>query len=385
MHCYFRDVHHAFRGMVDMFSNPGWGVMFVDTDSRNGPVRMIDEPVTITFESSLRRVLNNPYRDANPFFHVVEALWMLDGRNDLATLQKYVSTFDSFSDDGETLNGAYGYRWRHAKLADVYNNDYSEFGGEERVDQLTLIVDHLLTNPNSRRAVLQMWNVEDDLLKVGYGYKGPSRDVCCNLSALFALKQTPGKGHAFELEMTVFNRSNDLIWGLLGANVVHFTFLQEYLAARLSARMIGTVEPGKYHQVTNNLHVYLERFNPQFWKSLEGQQSLASSHYLRGDVKGDPPPHRPFGSVPLVKSPTLFDSEVRFLLRNGPFAHDTEYNEPFLAGVAIPMMRAFDYHKQRSYVDAYEEASKIQDAYWSAAAIAWLDRRERAYREKVDN
>ena len=36
----------------------------------------------------------------------------------------------------------------------------------------------------SRRAVLQMWNVEDDLLKVD-----SSRDVCCNLSVLFTVER----------------------------------------------------------------------------------------------------------------------------------------------------------------------------------------------------
>ena len=35
------------------------------------------------------------------------------------------------------------------------------------------------------------------------------------------------------LQMTVHCRSNDIIWGTYGANAVHFSILQEYVAARI--------------------------------------------------------------------------------------------------------------------------------------------------------
>ena len=37
---------------------------------------------------------------------------MLDGRNDLEPLTYFVKSMEDFSDDGETLWGAYGWRWR---------------------------------------------------------------------------------------------------------------------------------------------------------------------------------------------------------------------------------------------------------------------------------
>jgi hypothetical protein len=46
--------------------------------------------------------------------------------------------------------------------------------------------------------------------------------------------------------MTVTNRSNDLCWGMLGANYVHFTILQEYLAARLG--VVGRQIPPLHQQ-----------------------------------------------------------------------------------------------------------------------------------------
>src|SRR5690606_5311325 len=159
------------------------------------------------------RVLFNPERDCNPFFHLFEAMWMLAGRNDLAPLQYFVSTFGQFSDDGKTLNGAYGYRWRNAESShEVINEDYGGLGTVpgievDRVDQLNVIIEELRKNPDSRRCVLQMWNVQDDLMKIS-----KSADVCCNTNCYFLI--TDGK-----LDMTVCNRSNDMVLGMLGANL----------------------------------------------------------------------------------------------------------------------------------------------------------------------
>ena len=55
-----------------------------------------------------------------------------------------------------------------------------------------------------------------------------------------------------KLNMTVANRSNDMIWGAYGANAVHMSFLQEYVAS-----MCG-VKCGIYTQFTHNLHAYLD-------------------------------------------------------------------------------------------------------------------------------
>lgn len=149
------------------------------SDSRNGPVLQVEEPVLITYEKPKERVLFNQARDCNPFMHLYEALWMLAGRNDVAPLAYYAKQFREYSDDGETLNGAYGYRWRRARNVEYYpDNPKGVWFGEPAavwpVDQLKILIDHLRDKPDSRRAVLQMWSVEDDLLKID-----SSKDVCC--------------------------------------------------------------------------------------------------------------------------------------------------------------------------------------------------------------
>ncbi|MBW2561908.1 MAG: hypothetical protein JRE40_13780 [Deltaproteobacteria bacterium] len=58
------------------------------------------------------------------------------------------------------------------------------------------------------------------------------------------------------LNMTVCNRSNDFVWGMLGANAVHMTLLQELIAKASGFKL------GMYHVFSNNCHVYtnLPRF-----------------------------------------------------------------------------------------------------------------------------
>jgi Thymidylate synthase len=210
-------------------------------DSRNGQVLVFNTPVTTVYTDPRNRVLFSARRDANPFFHFMEAMWMLCGRNDLAFPQRFNSRFGEYSDDGQTIWGAYGWRWR-------------KFLG---YDQLDVIVGELMRNPNSRRCVLSMWNAVDDVVVEGsrssvdasasdlhIGMRG-GKDVPCNTHVYFAIRE--GK-----LDMTVCNRSNDLWWGCYGANAVHFSFLQEYMAARLKVPM------GTYYQVSNNLHLYTD-------------------------------------------------------------------------------------------------------------------------------
>lgn len=412
MHLFTRNVNSAFQELVQLFKDsredyPDVGV--VKKPSRNGDVLMIDEPVTITYSHPRERVLFNSARDCNPFFHLYEALWMLAGRNDLAPLQYYISDYGRFSDDGKTLNGAYGYRWRKSWTS-------RQIGSKDRVDQLDLLVNHLKAVPNSRRAVLTMWNVEDDLLKIGqpteyavkqsqwgpYPTEGQSKDVCCNLNVMFSLREIDpeiwsetGKprpagvmGRAwkpawYELDMTVTNRSNDMILGMLGANYVHFTMLQEYMAARLG------VEVGKYHHITNNLHVYTKDWEPEKWLADEQPNWYVNANLSKGqlndqlvlDLWGKDLAHR----FPLVKDPAVFEKELPVIVNfyggdNGKKCSPLlMYNEPFFEDVASHALNAFRLHKHRLYPDALAECRLIKADDWRIACTQWIEKRKRQY------
>ncbi len=335
----FKNVNEAFRELVGGIHDRT--IEATRHESRNGPVLVIEEPVTVCYENPNERVLFNTRRDANPFFHLFESLWMLAGFNDVKPLAYYSSNISQFSDDGYVFNGAYGDRWR--------------FGGEEgEVNQLDVLVKHLTNNKDSRRAVLQMWNVKDDLLKIE-----TSKDVCCNTAVYFNI--TPGN----RLNMTVTNRSNDLIWGMLGANVVHFSFLQEYIAQRIG------VPIGKYYQFTNNLHVYLNNWKPEEWLK-EYDRAFRNAHSAPVDYTDEM-----FNILPVVYCKQDFDyPELADFIRTDFEKEIPTFKNVFLNDVAAPMMTAYAMHKLRNYDLARVHLERVRLKDWRRAGTDWITKRK---------
>lgn len=449
MHLTFKNVNDAFKGMVSVFHDEEYvftaeslNPLYIPVDvakhpSRNGNTITIEEPVTITYLHPTQRVLFNTHRDANPFFHLYEALWMLAGRNDVAPLALYNSKIKDFSDDGHTFNGAYGYRWRKAK-DHVTSDNWA--GQDYHIDQIQILINHLKNNPNSRRAVLQMWNVEDDLLKIqetrsieqrcsqckgkryvesgiGDNYtqltcgicKGmgttrtkaieASKDVCCNLSVMFLIREvenkegyidaviesrkpegTPPTYHSTYkryLDITVINRSNDTIWGLLGTNYVHFSFLQEYMAAHLG------IEVGRYHQITNNAHVYEWNWKPQEWLDYYRAAHVDYDTRRIGQYHSkDSTQKWVERTIPFVHNPEVFDEELHTVVDHftggvkQPNDKIATLTEPFFRLVACPMLRAFELHKTYGEtIQALRMCEAIEADDWKIACYDWMKKR----------
>lgn len=369
----FRNVNDAFSGLVRAVHENK--VPTRRSPSRYGDVIQFNGPVTVKYEHPCERVLFNAARDCNPFFHLYESLWMLAGRRDVAPLAWYNSKMAEFSDDGKMFHGAYGYRWRQW------------FG----YDQLESIVQELKNTPTSRRVVLQMWDPTVEPPHAGTEWSDPykavngGKDVPCNTQAYFAIREavTSVEPDGFSdqgtavytkfLDTTVCNRSNDMIWGMLGANVVHFSFLQEYLAARIG------VEVGNYYQFTNNLHVYTERWTPEKW--------LADTTPDLYDPKNQPRDIRGMfinlATTPLVANPDRFDTECTTFVNHGysdeldKLSMETHlWTNPFFPSVAIPMAKAFAAHKRREYGVAEGYLAAVLADDWQWAGLDWIERRE---------
>jgi hypothetical protein len=95
-----------------------------------------------------------------------------------------------------------------------------------------------------------MWSAEDDL-----GVQ--SLDLPCNTMATFQVVIDEEGGES--LDLVVFCRSNDILWGAYFANAFHFGFLLDYMALRTGYRV------GTYTQVSVNYHAYanvLDEFKP---------------------------------------------------------------------------------------------------------------------------
>ena len=184
------------RNANDLFSEGLWKLktLGVKESSRNGAVIRIQEPVIITVERPQERVLFFGKRDPAHIFHLLEAVWICAGRRDVSFIQMFNSNIGQFSDDGKVFNAAYGHRMRH------------HFGK----DQLLDVVSILKADPSSRQAVIQLWD-SADLTK-------QTKDKCCNTQLVFDIVQ--GK-----VNLTVFNRSNDFLWGNAGSTAGELAIL----------------------------------------------------------------------------------------------------------------------------------------------------------------
>lgn len=204
-------------------------------DSRGGMTLEVPSPVATVYHHPWERVLISKVRDANPFFHLMEAMWILAGREDVKFLTEFNKRMAEYSDDGQVFNAPYGYRLRNGNC-------------NAQLDQLAEVIKLLKRDPNTRQAVCQIWD-EDDLVHT-------TKDKACNMSILFRIRN--GK-----LCMTVYNRSNDMIWGAYGANVVQFSMIQEYVAAHLGLPL------GEYTQVSNSYHIYTEGAGGAVWDRIK--------------------------------------------------------------------------------------------------------------------
>ena len=302
--------------------------------SRAGDVIESQVPVTTVYGRPWQCVLWDARRDANPFFHLFESLWMLAGRRDIGFLSKFSSAIGAFVDDGTgEQHGAYGYRWRQW------------FG----FDQLDALVAHLKADPMSRRAVLQMWDPEGDLCKripmTQDWQPAAGKDLPCNTSVYFSLRSG-------ELTMMVSNRSNDIILGCYGANAVHFSILQQYMAFRLG------VPAGQYTQVSFNWHTYTKTWDDkigEIWYPSHDQYKLGVQH-LPWDIP---------------------DAELLTFMNNPQFNHGA-YQSSFLTNVVIPMWDAWALWKKdrMAAIDFIKTAEKLGPAVdWLVACRMWMERR----------
>lgn len=313
----------------------------VHRDTRNGPALEFEAPVTSIYLRPNERVVFWPERDCNPFFHFMESLWMLSGRNDVEFVSEYASNMKNYSDDGQTFHGAYGYRW-------INHFDFN---------QLDEIVRALRENTADRRCYLQIWDAKADLGRHG-------RDFPCNLGVLFRVLSNGN------LDMTVFNRSNDMIWGAYGANAVHFSMLHEYIARRIGQPL------GVYRQVSGNMHGYLETLKKVgsladvAQESAIGTKAMLWDPYTTGEVKPYPIFNLGHGCWP------EWHDELEMFLDETT----TSFSEPLFHRVGMPMRDAWRAYKNtedpQRFVKAKIAAGQILASDWRLACLQWLERRE---------
>ena len=211
-------------------------------ERRGMRVHEIQGVTSVTIHRPLERLALNPARQLNPWVTLAEFPWLMAGRSDVGWLLPYLPRAADYADDGRYWRAGYGPRLRS------WGRQY--FGSPlGEVDQVAKVVAMLQGDPFTRQAVISIWDPAVDL-----GAK--TKDMPCTNWLHFQVREVGGRRL---LDLTVVMRSNDVLWGFSGVNVVNFTLLLELVA------MLSGLDMGVYRHVSTNMHVYekhLERMGP---------------------------------------------------------------------------------------------------------------------------
>jgi thymidylate synthase len=207
-------------------------------------------PFMFRIKDPTARLVTIPERKWNPILPYAESLWLAIGRNDLELIGHYLKNMKNFSDDGFYLRGGYGPRLRKYngikddyKIRNPYNVDYTELDKSE-VDQFKYIDLNFQRDLNTRQAIINIGDPPKDCFDVD-GQLKKTKDFPC--TRLLHFQKQPD---ANKLNLTVYMRSNDFMWGASAVNIFNFTFIQEYFSQILN------LELGDYYHVVNNFHYY---------------------------------------------------------------------------------------------------------------------------------
>lgn len=186
-------------------------------ESRNGKTLEIEDLV-IELADPERAIIGKARPQFNEAIGAVEGLQLIAGISDASLTCEIQPNFRAFTDDGE-LYGAYGPR---------------------TVGQFPVITERLRIDPDTRQAIVTIWNPEFDAA-------GGKKDHPCTTAFNFRIRS--GK-----LNMTTFMRSNDAYWGWV-YDVYQFCMVQLTLA-----NVLG-VQPGTYTHHAASFHLYEQHWD----------------------------------------------------------------------------------------------------------------------------
>lgn len=270
--------------------------------------------VTMELRNPRARLISAPTRKADYGFGVGEFLWYWSGKQDLETILYYNKRASMFSNDGETVNSAYGYRLRKRPV--FAGVDWQEHGSG--ASQWETCVKTLLDDPDSRRAVMLINLPEDEREAVFFG----SKDVPCTLSLQFFVRD--GK-----LDLHVLMRSNDVMWGLT-YDLFSFTLFQECMLLELRQNeKFRDLELGTYFHTAGSMHLYERHF--------EQAKQIVDEYTKMGEMRGPMSPLLSLEDLDKVL-------EMEDLLRTEP---RTSIPTTGVDGAAHWMVRQLESHRRK--------------------------------------
>lgn len=212
----------------------------------------LPEPFMFKITNPKARWITIPERKWNVALAYAESLWLASGRNDLEMISRYLTRMKDFSDDGVSMRGGYGPRLRKYngnsndyKISTSLQNSNEPCFNE--IDQIRFVIECFEKDINTRQGIITIGDPTKDCFEKSGSLK-QSNDFPCTRSLHFMKHPTENK-----LNLTVYMRSNDLLWGASAVNIFNFTFMQEYIARILN------IQVGDYYHIANNFHFYEDK------------------------------------------------------------------------------------------------------------------------------
>lgn len=153
------------------------------------------------------------------------------GRNDVEGFEKASKFWGKLSDDGKTVNSAYGY---------LIFNEKNEHGKTE----WQWAYDALVKDKDTRQALIRF-------NKPVMSYDG-NKDFVCTLNAIFDIRDN-------KLNLTVYRRSQDVHFGL-PYDMAWESLMQQNMLALLKGNRYPNLELGSYTLHCKSLHMYERNF-----------------------------------------------------------------------------------------------------------------------------
>lgn len=249
-----------------------------------------------------------------PFSCLGELCWYLSGTNRLESISYYLPRYSKYA-EGDELFGGYGPRLLN-------------FRG---INQVTNIIDLLRVKPQSRQAVIQLFDANDLVEE--------HKDVPCTCTLQFLIRD-------HTLHMITYMRSNDVFIGL-PHDIFCFTMLQEILARTLSVNL------GTYKHMVGSLHLY------------ERDEKVAQQFLDEGWQSTDMPmPSMPLGDPwPAIR--LLLDSEAT--IRQGGFIASAELaNMDSYWADLIRLLQVFRFWKDNNIDDIKQLSQTMSSPIYRA-------------------
>jgi thymidylate synthase len=217
-------LHQVFEALIESEDRP------VPT---KGPTR---EARAVTLElTNPRARLSRSETRGRLFSCLAELCWYLSGSGRVEPIEFYLSHYREAAEADGIVHGAYGPR----------------LFGFDGFDQVRYVLDTLRARPDSRQAVIQIFDHGDVSSRYNH--------VPCTCMLQYFVRSD-------RLEAVTFMRSNDAYLGL-PHDLFAFTMLQELIARSLN------VEIGRYVHMVGSLHLYETNLEQAQFFLEEGWQS----------------------------------------------------------------------------------------------------------------